>query len=81
VEFPDFWESILSLSDISGSGGDPIAGEQEGNAAPLERGRGRNSPPASPKRVTSKACKRWDKVLDFILLKTQYEIKMLHEFL
>jgi hypothetical protein len=68
------------VSDISGSGGDPVAGEQEGKAAPLERGRGWNSPPASPKRVTAKACKRRDKILDFILLKTQYKIRILHEF-
>jgi hypothetical protein len=27
------------MSDISGSGGGPVAGEQEGKAAPLEHGR------------------------------------------
>ena len=64
-KFPDFWESVLSVSDMSGSGGNPVAGEHEGKAAPLERGRGKNSPPAKLKRVTARASARKGKILDF----------------
>jgi hypothetical protein len=35
-KFPDFWESILSVSVISGSGREPVEGEQDAKAAPLE---------------------------------------------
>jgi hypothetical protein len=49
-EFPDLWESILSMSDISRSARDPVAHEHEGNTAPFDRRRGKNSPPAGPKR-------------------------------
>ena len=36
-----------------GSGGVPLEDEQEGKAAPLERRRGKNSPPANPEWVTA----------------------------
>jgi hypothetical protein len=48
------------MSEICERSGAPTKGEQEGKAAPLERGRGRYSPPATPERVTSKALKRRD---------------------
>jgi hypothetical protein len=41
---------ILSVSDMSARGGDPVPGEQEGKAAPLERGRGRMG---AQKKVTA----------------------------
>jgi hypothetical protein len=48
------------MSEICERSGAPTEGEQEGKAPPLERGRGRYSPPATPERVTSKALKRRD---------------------
>ena len=50
----------MFMSEICERSGAPNEGEQEGKAPPLERGRGKYSPSASPERVTSKALKRRD---------------------
>ena len=58
-----------------------IEGSQpEGKAAPLERGRGKHSPPASPTRVTERAWERRDKMLPFGLLEIFWKIEMFQEF-
>ena len=68
------------MSDISENGGVPIEGEQEGKAAPLERGRGKHSPPASPKGVTERAWERRDKMVPFGLLEIFWKIETFQEF-
>jgi hypothetical protein len=50
----------LSLSDICGSGGAPPRVSRKGKTPPLERGKGRHSPPANPGRVTARAWEQRD---------------------
>jgi len=59
--FPGLRGILLSLSDVSGSGGDPSKASRKGKAPPLERGRGKLSPPASLSWVTARAWERRDK--------------------
>ncbi len=54
------WRTPLSLNDVSGSSGVPIEVSRKGKAPPLERGRGKYSPPANPDRVTARALERRD---------------------
>jgi hypothetical protein len=75
-EFSHFWESILSMRDISGGGGDPVAGEQAGGKPePLERERGKNSPPANLKRVTARAWAQRGKRFPFETQKNHWKSK------
>jgi hypothetical protein len=58
--------------------GYPSRVSRKGKASPLEAGRGKYSPPASPERVTSKAQKRKDKgfrssKIEFDIYSTGYE--------
>jgi hypothetical protein len=53
--------SNASLGEGHGEVGYPSRVSRKGKAGPLEAGRGKYSPPASPERVTSKARKRKDK--------------------
>ena len=54
--FLNLWRKPLSLSvNCWRGGGYPSRVSRKGKASPLEAGRGRYSPPASPERVTSKA--------------------------
>jgi len=41
------------MSDIAEAVGHPSRMSRKGKAPPLERGRGKNSPPANPDRVTA----------------------------
>ncbi|NIS72379.1 MAG: hypothetical protein GTO12_26630 [Proteobacteria bacterium] len=52
-EIPHSMAALLSLSDVAEAVGDPSRMSRKGKTAPLERGRGRNSPPANPERVTA----------------------------
>jgi hypothetical protein len=46
---------------LLGAVGYPPRVSRKGKAPPLERGKGKYSPPANPERVTAKALKRGDK--------------------
>jgi hypothetical protein len=52
LDFLILWQPLVSERHC-GSGGDPSRLSRKGNAPPLERGRGKVSPPANPERVTA----------------------------
>jgi len=60
--FPGFlMNPFVSERNLLGAVGYPSRVSRKGKAPPLEWGRGKYSPPASPERVTAKAVRRRDK--------------------
>jgi len=52
---------LYPRAKLLGAVGYPPRISRKGKTPPLERGRGRHSPPVNPERVTAKALKRGDK--------------------